>query len=164
MMMLWTVSFALFAVYVAAIVWQFGVPDSISESFYRLEGRKRNLGCLFTLWCWAVAFTVAAMMFPLSEGQWWQFLGLFAGGGLGFTGTAPLFKSHEKAIHYVSAGVCAVSALAWMILAGYAFVPVIVLSGMFILGFQHARQWLFGMETGLFISMYIVLLIKLLNH
>jgi hypothetical protein len=135
-----TVSLALFVAYLTVIICLFGVPASISESFYLLESRRKGLGYLFTGWCWALAILVMSMMVTLSESRWWQFLSLFAGGGLGFVGTAPLFKSHEKTVHYVSTGVCALSALAWMTLAGYVFVPLTVLSGMLLLGLPHARQ------------------------
>jgi hypothetical protein len=151
------ISVGLFVAYVAAVICLFGIPASISESFYLLEKKRKGLGYLFSGWCWAMAVPVTAMTMQQSGGQWWQFVSLFAGGGLGFVGTAPLFKGHERTVHYVSAGVCALSALAWMTLAGYVFVPVIILSGLLLLGLLHGEKWLFWVETALFVSMYIVL-------
>ena len=143
------VSFGLFAVYLAAVIRLSGVPASISDSYYLLESRKKGLGYVFTLWCWAIAFAVAAMMFELSAGQWYQFLGLFAGGGLAFTGAAPLFKSHERTVHYCAAGVCAASALTWMCAAGLWYVPATVLTACAGVNLRQGKP-VFWIETGLF--------------
>ena len=153
------ISFVVCLLYLTAVSVAFGIPESISDSFYLLEGRRRGLGYAFTLWSWTVAFTVMSVMFVASEGQWYQFLGLFAGGGLGFVGAAPLFKGHERTVHYVSAGVCALAALAWMVCAGYGFIPAL---GLFI-AFIASIWWrhpVFWVETALLLSMYATLLFQ----
>ena len=151
-------SFVVFAAYIAAAVLLFGVPASISDSFYLLEIRHRGLGYVFTLWCLVVALTVSAAMLEVSAGEWWQFLVLLAGGGLAFGGAAPLFKSHERVIHYVSAGVCAVAAVAWMAVCGYWYVPAAGLTACATVARRTGRT-VFRIETALFLSMYIVLLL-----
>jgi hypothetical protein len=154
-------SFALGVAYVGTVLCAFGIPYSLSESFYLLESKRKGLGYVFTGWCWVQAIGVMAMMLHVSQGQWWQFMGLFAGGGLGFVGAAPLFKGHERVIHYASAGVCAVFALAWMAAEGYVVVPVTGLLGLLgLLGLRHTGKWLFWTEMTLFISMYVVLWMK----
>uniref|UniRef100_UPI00195B9951 hypothetical protein n=1 Tax=Fusobacterium mortiferum TaxID=850 RepID=UPI00195B9951 len=44
------------------------------------------------------------------------FLSFVACGALGFVGTAPLFKSHQRDIHFGSAIVCFASAYLWLFL------------------------------------------------
>jgi hypothetical protein len=156
----WILSFAVFAAYLTAVAALFGVPASVSDSFYLLNGRKPGTGYVFTGWCWLVAFSVTAMMAQLSEGRWWQFLSLFAGGGLCFVGAAPVFRSHERTVHYVSAGVCAAAALAWMTLAGFWWMPVKYLIVALIYG-VITKKYVFCIETALFLSMYSVLFLMM---
>jgi hypothetical protein len=156
MITVWITSITLFVAYVTTVLSLFGIPRSLSESFYLFESRRKGLGYVFTGWCWVMAILVMFMMAEQSEGCWWQFLSLFAGGGLGMVGTAPLFKGHERVIHYVSAGVCALSACAWVTLAGcwYVQLPLLVIA--FALGGLHSK-FLFWVETALFLAMFITL-------
>lgn len=152
----------LFALYInGLIIVEKTIPCSFSDGFYILNEKKQGLGYLFTPWCFFVALSVMPIMFQLSDGKWFQFLGLFTGGGLGFVGAAPLFKSHEKTIHYTSAIVCAVSGFAWMALSGFWFVPAIALIA-FIYPACKDKKWTFWGELALFTSMYAVLLLMLL--
>jgi hypothetical protein len=149
-------SFLLFAAYIAVIIAvNGGVPASISDSFYILNRKKPGLGRLFTLWCDAVGISVMAVMFEFSDGAWFQFLSFFAGTGLCFAGTAPLFKSHEKVIHYASAAVCAVGAAFWTGLMGcYWLLPFIIPAP-----FANRGTRMFWTEMALFVIAYGALFI-----
>jgi hypothetical protein len=103
-----------------------------------------------------MAVMVMILMLQASEGQWWQFLSLFAGGGLSFVGAAPLFKGQEKTIHYVSAGVCAVSAWAWMWLGDCGLIPAATLTACGVIATCFGKP-VFWIETGLFTGMLIAL-------
>ncbi|MDR1644229.1 MAG: hypothetical protein LBS05_00165 [Tannerellaceae bacterium] len=146
-------SFALFALYIILIVEKNrGVPQSISDSFY-----LKGVGYTFTIWCFAIGFSVAMVMFDASAGRWFQFLGLFAGGGLCFVGTAPYFKSHERTVHFTSAATCAVAAAAWMCAAGYApaLIPVLIVA----LAVRQNRM--FWSEITIFLMTYTSLYLHL---
>ena len=58
MVVLIFISLGTFVAFVTAVTALFGIPGSLSDSFYLLEIRKRGLGYVFTLWCWVVALTV----------------------------------------------------------------------------------------------------------
>jgi hypothetical protein len=148
-------SIAVFVLYMAYVILFFGVLPSISESYYRLEKRGK-CGYVFTLWCASIALSVVAMMFQLSDGKWFQFLGVFAGGGLAFVGAAPLFKTHERMIHYAAAGICAVASVAWMALMGVWYCPVIILSAQGLVSLKSGNP-VFWIESGLFVSVYLAL-------
>jgi hypothetical protein len=160
-LIIWFISIGICMVYLMAVMAMFGVPESVSDSFYLLNRRRRGLGYLFTAWCWAVAGTVMPLVFVLSDGQWYQFLGLFAGGGLGFVGAAPLFKGSERTIHYVSTGVCATAAVAWMVCAGYWYIPAAWVLPYVLISVLWRKLPLFWIETFLFLSMYATLLARL---
>jgi hypothetical protein len=155
-----TLSFALFVAYMATLAIWFGIPASISDSFYLLNGRRRGLGYVFTLWCWITAIAVMAMVFDVSDGSWYAFLGLFAGGGLGFVGAAPLFKTYDRVVHYVSAATCALAAVSWMCASGFWYVPAVSLALCIAVGWLSGKR-VFWIETACFASMYIVLFVEL---
>lgn len=156
------ISFVVFALYIIGLmIVEKTVPCSFSDGFYILNEKKQGLGYLFTLWCFFIALSVMPVMFHLTDGEWFQFLGLFTGGGLGFVGAAPLFKSHEKTIHYVSASVCAITGFVWMSLSGYWYIPVLVFAAVLYPACKD-KKWIFWGELALFISMYTVLLLMLL--
>lgn len=146
-------TFTLFAMYIAFVIQvNRGVPASISDSFYILNRRKKGAGYVFTGWCYAIGISTMVMMFELSADAWYQFLGLFAGGGLCFVGTAPLFKSCERLIHYASAATCALAAALWMVFAGYWWVLI-----PFPFAFLARRNRMFWVEVVLFLAMYATL-------
>ncbi|MDR3140623.1 MAG: hypothetical protein LBU37_02680 [Tannerellaceae bacterium] len=100
-----------FLAYILSVVAMFGIPPSVSESFYLLDARKKDRGFLFTLWCYLIGITSIILMLSLSGERWFQAVGFFAGAALCFVGTAPLFKDREHKIHAGSAFVCALAAL-----------------------------------------------------
>jgi hypothetical protein len=132
------------------------IPDSISDSFYLFNIEKRGLGYLFTAWCYIIGISVMALMIDASDGQWFQFLSLFAGGGLCFVGTAPLFKGRERTVHFTGAAVCAASSLVWIVLMGYWFIPV-AFSLLLLFAIIRDGKYTFWAEAALFLSMYTTL-------
>jgi hypothetical protein len=155
-------TFILIALYIAFTATLFilneGAPDSYSEGFYILEKRGKGLGYIFTGWCFVTGIGVAALMFEIAAGQWWQFLGLFAGGGLCFVGAAPLFKSRERVIHICGAGVCALASVTWMCLTQFWYIPLFSLL-LFKTLYWQPRKIAFAIEAALFTSMFTVLLL-----
>ncbi|MDR3140544.1 MAG: hypothetical protein LBU37_02265 [Tannerellaceae bacterium] len=161
MIPLFIVSFIVFALYIIGILATFGIPHSISDSFYLMEEKRNNLGYLFTLWCFFIAFSLIPVIFHLTEGEWFQFLGLFTCGGLGFVGAAPFFRGYEKTIHFTGAIVCAVTGFSWMVLSGYWRFPVVALLAALYPAYKD-KKWTFWGESALFLSMYATLSVMLL--
>ena len=100
-------SLAIFLSYVLGVCMFFKcIPYSISETFYLLEDVKKNLGYLFSLFCWGITFTLLPPLIERTDDsmQWVAFL---ACAGLGFVGAAPFFKEFtEKKVHYIGAFTC----------------------------------------------------------
>jgi hypothetical protein len=131
------------------------VPPSVSENFYLLESREKGLGYLFFAWCAAIGMSVMAVMIEYSAGRPFQFLAFLAGGALCFTGAAPAFKGHERIIHYASAGICALAAVLWVALMGYACVLLAAVLPLLLI----KRNIIFRAETALFLAVYVSLFI-----
>jgi hypothetical protein len=102
-------------VYNAIAIAIFGVPESLSNTYY-LWKEKNGKGWLFCL----MMYLVVALMMPawitISEGSNFQFLAFLAPASLMFVGTAPRFKdfSLENKVHTYSAYLAAACSLLWV--------------------------------------------------
>ena len=103
----------------------FGIPSSLSESYYILEKESKDLGALFYLF---LLITVFVLVIPMIEAT--GFWGFICGAGLLFVGAAPAFKSDDqKYIHIIGAAVSAISAFIQLIVMHklLCLLPVIVI-------------------------------------
>lgn len=92
-----------FYTYMIFIWIRYGILPSFSDSYYHLPDKLKPL---FTLFCWGFALPAAVIGFTISEGSPFQFLMLFASGGIMFVGAAPDFKEEEsldRKVHYAAA-------------------------------------------------------------
>jgi len=146
------ISISVFCLYLTGIILYRGIPDSISESYYVL-GENKLISSLFTWFCWIVAITLLPYWLDNGGG----FLSFVACGALGFVGTAPLFKSHQRDIHFGSAIVCFVSAYAWLFIND----PILAVISVCMLGlFAFAKKRMFWWEVTAFASIYISLVLR----
>ena len=127
------VATAIYVAYNAVSLAIFGVPESLSNTYY-LYKEKWNKGWLFCI----MMYLVVALMMPawitMSEGSNFQFLAFLAPASIAFVGTAPRFKDSqlESRVHTVSAIIAAVCSLAWVILVTpyWVAIPIyVVLEG-----------------------------------
>ena len=111
------VATAIYVAYNAFSLAIFGVPESLSNTYY-LYKEKWNKGWLFCL----MMYLVVALMMPawitLSEGSNFQFLAFLAPASIMFVGTAPRFKDGdlENKVHTISAIIAAACSLMWVAL------------------------------------------------
>jgi len=168
-MTLTLISILIFALYIGVIISAYGVPASVSETFYLLP-KKANW--LFTAFCWGVSIIVAPWLDATPEP--WQFLAFLSVGGLCFVGTATQFKEQFVArVHFAGAGVCAVASQLWVLLiADMWWVSVICL---FIAGGLCLGLWslaktprptniTFWVEMWAFVSLFISLFWQIKNN
>lgn len=114
MITLLIISFLAFTLYNAIFVKKFGVPTSLSGSYYVLEVMHKNLGWLFTVMCWLTGGLILPVMLQYSSDVS-QFLAFFACASLLFIGAAPQFKINlTGSVHYISAGICFIAANVWV--------------------------------------------------
>lgn len=158
-MMLVVVSLVVFLVYLAGVYVYFGVPASISDTYYKLEKRKKGAGWLFTGMCWAVTGMLLPAWLDMTPDVY-QFSAFLACAGLLFVGAAPQFKlSLTGWVYYGSAAVCCASAVLWCILSGYWFITLIVflVYGWITLRYGKPMFWI---ELAALTSTYICIFIK----
>lgn len=113
------ISFLLFIVYNAVAIGFFGIPWSMSKTYYLYEEKKKGLGWVFTIFMWLMAFTMAPGFIAVGDavGPWmsyFTFLAFITVACIAFVGTAPRYREDlEGDVHMTAAKICAVSALIW---------------------------------------------------
>ena len=147
------VSFLLFVIYNSVVLGLFGVPESLSETYYLYENKKKGLGWLFTIFMWVLAFTLlpAWIETSMAIGPWRSyltFLAFFTCAAIVFVGTSPKF--HEKpegVVHTTAAIICAVSALLWdfIVCSDIWYVPLIAVT-IPVLVATFTKTWKTGYE------------------
>ena len=108
---------AIYLAYNAICLALFGVPESLSNTYY-LYKEKCNKGWLFCLMMYAVVALMMPAWISLSEGSNFQFLAFLAPASIAFVGTAPRFRDGglENKVHTVSAIIAAACSLLWVAL------------------------------------------------
>ena len=111
------IAFAIYMVYNAIAIGNFGIPQSLSDTYY-LYKNKYRCGFVFPVMMLLVVGFMMPAWLTLSEGSNFQFLSFLAPASLLFVGAAPAFKSSdlENKVHSVSAYFAAACSLLWVIL------------------------------------------------
>lgn len=110
-------AFALYLCYNFASLSLFGVPKSLSITFYLFKERKPWQRVLFPIMMIGMAFMLLPAWLEISAVSPLMFMAFLAAGGIIFTGAAPAFNSGslENNVHTYSAIFAAVFALLWVI-------------------------------------------------
>lgn len=134
MIILVLISLLLFTAYNAVSLKQFGIPKSLSETFYLWNSKKSGLGYIFTGMMFSMAFTLVPAWLELGEviSSWSSYLNplvFFACAAIGFVGAAPAFRSCtlESKVHTIAAMAAAVCAVTWCLAACWQimYVPLL---------------------------------------
>lgn len=160
-MILILISLALFTAYLTyAISVIKDIPWSISDTYYQLGKRARPK------WLFQLAMIVPAMvLLPAwldASTENTQFLAFLSCAGLMFVGSAPCFKLEvEGKVHYVATTICGLSAVSWMVVTGYYYIPLTLILISVVLMLRYKR-WMFWLEVALFASLFATLIIDVL--
>lgn len=135
-LILTTISLVIFLIYNILIGSKFGIPRTLSQSYYVLEDYKKGLGWMFTIMMWIISWLLLPGWLEVSEliSTWSIYLRVLPFitiAGLLFVGAAPAFRSIglEPIVHEVSAKVAAVAALIWCLVVCWKimYVPIAVM-------------------------------------
>ena len=155
-------SLIIFMAYLGVIIALFGIPDSLSKSYYLLEEKFKNSGVLFTFLMFVTVFLIIAPILDITPDNY-QALAFFAIIGLGFVGAAPLFLrgGMETKVHFAGAAISAISGLAWIFIVTpqywwYVLIVTGIMLGAMIIT-KTLRCYLFWVEMVVFFSIYAVL-------
>lgn len=139
--------------YLTFVIAKFGIPRSISDTYYLL-GKK---GWLFQLALFGTAFTVVPVLIDRSSENT-QFLAFLACAGLAFVAAAPMFKMElEGKVHYVSAAVCCCGLVLWQVFNACWFVPIACFLAI-ICPVVKDKKYMWWLEIATIVSSYVNLL------
>ena len=158
-MTLLIISAIIFITYIVTIIARFGIPESISDSFYLLEQKRKGSGIAFMFLCVAVTFTLCPYWLEVSPDHI-RFLVFLSGGGLLLTGAAHEFKGFEREAHFVGATTCATASLLWLIFAGLWVVPLACFVIFSTITLFNRKNWLFWQELAAFTAVFLALFIN----
>lgn len=155
------ISASILCTYIFVSILNFGIPKSLSETYYLYEF-GRGFGGIFSI-CFGIA---VAILLPawiqMSEGSPFQFLGFLAPSSLLFVAVAPRFKEDfEGKVHSVSAIFAAICALLWVILVAKDYISLVIGFGaMAVLGLiikSLRKNLVFSLEMISFVSTYLAI-------
>ena len=157
-------AFAIYLMYNFAALSIFGVPRSLSNTFYLYQERTPWQRFLFPVMMVGMGFLLLPAWLEISEGSNFMFTAFFAAAGIIFTGAAPAFNSSsmENKVHTGSAIFAAVFALLWIILVAKLWWFIIVWAVMVALVAVLTGTWKTGLvywlETIAFMSTFTAII------
>jgi hypothetical protein len=127
------IAIGIFAVYNACVIGKFGVPSSLSVSYYLWNGLRSHLGYIFTGMMFAVSMLLMPAWLEITEviSSWSHnltVLPFFGAAMIAFVGAAPAFRSceMESKVHTISATAAAVFSLLWCAVVCYKLAWIIL--------------------------------------
>ena len=168
--MAWTiififVAFAVYLIYNGIALGLFGVPNSLSETYYLYMNKKNWMRISFPIMMTLLVVLLMPAWLEISTGSNLQFLAFLTAGGILFTGAAPAFKANtfEKTIHSTSAICAAICALLWVIFVCkvwyvvLGWLAVIVLAATLTKTVKRAK--VYWLETVAFLSTFTSIIV-----
>lgn len=151
----------MFIIYNAVALLLFGVPKSLSMTYYLFKDRVETLKWLFPSMMTLLTIFLMPCWLEISEGSPFQFTAFLSAAGVLFVGFSPAFKSSslENAVHQTSAYICAAAAIAWICLVTpYWWIILIVLAVIALLAYVTKTiksSYIYWLEMVAFISTFI---------
>lgn len=134
------IGMVLFTIYNVCIVSKFGIPVSLSDSFYLLNGVKKGLGFIFTAMMVSMAFCLMPGWLEITETitSWsknFTALPFLAAAGIAFVGAAPAFRKNEveKLVHGISAYLAAAFSILWICIVCYEVALIVLPISVFVI-------------------------------
>ena len=159
----------MFAIYNAIVLLLFGVPKSLSMTYYLFKDRENVLKYLFPSMMTLLGVFLMPCWIEMSEGSPFQFLAFLSAASLLFVAFAPAFKESdlENNVHQISAYCCAAFAMLWIIfVTPYWYVILIVLgviAALAIVTKTVKSGYIYWLEMIAFISTFAAILAYYVN-
>lgn len=162
-------AFFIYWAYNMAALSVFGVPKSLSMTYYLFKERKEWQRLLFPIMMLSMAGLLIPVWLEMSEGSNLEFMSFLAGAGIMFTGTVPTFKSSklEDRVHTISAIVAAVFALLWVIFVAHLWYIIliwfVIVTLIALLSSSVKTSLVYWLETVAFMSTFMSIIIYYLR-
>lgn len=140
-----SMSLVILTAYIVIFVSFYGIPPSLSESYYHIKHKA-----LFSL---TLVMSGGLIIIPWIElSQRAEGLAFLSVAALMFVAASPQFKeSLSREVHYVSAGIMAVASISWELLNWGLWLPLFTF---LIIGICNRKNIVFWVEVGLIAEIY----------
>lgn len=155
--------------YTVAVCIKFGIPTTLSESYYFIYKKY-----LFTLVLWLSGFLLLPPIMEMTGGDT-QIIPFLSVIGIMIVGAAPKYKEQERTLHIIGATMAGFFSQLWIILYAYPwtlltwFILIIWAIGILIESKLvkwseelDKRKWFFWAEMLAFINLYLNIIFKAL--
>ena len=155
----------LFVIYNVVALMLFGVPKSLSMTYYLFKERENVLKYMFPSMIVLLCMLLIPCWIELSEGSNFQFLSFLAPVALMFVGFTPAFNDADmyKTIHNIAAYTCAVFALLWIILVTPYWYVILAVFGLITIAAIVTKTWktsyVYWLEMVAFVSLFISIIL-----
>ena len=160
MNILLTIAFTVFIIYNCISISLFGIPRTLSETFYLYNGIKPRLGYIFTLMIFFVSISVLPSGIEYTQ-EPFKFVFFICTSLLAFVGAAPAFKGIDKNYHEFFAITSAIFGLSWIIFLThywYILFIYIVVSGAFMYFTNSFKSYIYWLELSILLTVCTILL------
>ena len=157
-------AFTIYAIYNTVALGTFGIPKSLSMTFYLFKERKNWLCVWFPIMMISMAFLLMPAWLELSLNSPFQFLAFLAPSAVIFTGAAPAFKSSrlENTVHMTGAIIAVTTALLWVALVAHLWQVILLWTGVVItimfISKTIKTSYIYWIETIAFLSTFTALI------
>lgn len=160
----------MFLIYNIVILMLFGVPKSLSNTYYLFKDKKSILKFLFPSMMTLLAFFLMPAWLEISEGSPFQFTAFLSAASVLFVGMAPAFKDSnlENKVHSISAYICAAAAIAWICLVTPYWYIIFIVLGVIAAIAIVTKTWktcyIYWLEMVAFISTFISIIVYYVSN
>lgn len=155
--------------YTVAVCIKFGIPTTLSESYYFIYKKY-----LFTLVLWLSGFLLLPSIMEMTGGDT-QIIPFLSIVGIMIVGAAPRYKEQERTLHIIGATMAGFFSQLWIILYAYPWTlltwAILIIWAIGILIKSKLvewseeldkRKWFFWAEMLAFINLYLNIIFKVL--
>lgn len=151
----------MFFVYNIIALLLFGVPKSLSDTYYLFKERNSTLKFLFPSMMTLLTLFLMPAWLEMSKGSPFQFTAFLSAAGVLFVGAAPSFKDSEmeNKVHSIAAYICAAAALSWICLVTPYWYIILIVFGIIAALAVVTKTWktcyIYWLEMVAFVSTFI---------
>lgn len=135
------IGFLIYLTYTYFVENIFGIPNSLSNTYYMFKERSEKLKYLFPAMMWSLVILLMPTLLTVSTNNPFQFTAFLSLACIAFTGTAPAFNSSklENNVHTYSAILGAIFALLWIILVAKTWFLILLFASIVLLGTYYTK-------------------------
>ena len=123
-----SIAFIIYLIYNGIAIKLFGIPESLSDTYYLYKEKKDWMRIFFPLMMFSMVGLLMPAWLEISTGSMLQFLAFLAAASIAFVGAAPTFKNGgmDYKVHSISSYCAAVFSILWVVLVSKLWIMPII--------------------------------------